>query len=58
VDPLSLFLRQHAIAHAAAMAGEGECEWSFQDALLAGLRNGEEPPPPLRACPRELRPTA
>jgi hypothetical protein len=25
---------------------------------LVVLRNGEAPPPPLRACPPELRPTA
>ncbi len=37
MDAMYLFLRQHAIAHSAEMAREGECEWSFQDALLAGL---------------------
>ena len=35
VEALQLFLRQHAMVHAAAMAGEGL--WSFEDEVLAGL---------------------
>ena len=37
MDMMKLFLRQHAIAHSAEVAGESECEWSFQDALLEGF---------------------
>ena len=37
MDSMHLFLHQHAIAHSAEMAGEGECEWSFQDAVLEGF---------------------
>jgi DinB superfamily len=37
MDPLYLFLRQHAITHSVAMVGADECEWSFQDALLEGI---------------------
>ena len=37
MDTMNLFLRQHAIAHSAEMAGESQCEWSFQDALLEGF---------------------
>jgi hypothetical protein len=37
LNTMDLFLRQHAIAHSAEMAGESECEWSFQDGLLDGF---------------------
>ena len=37
MDAMDVWLRQHAIAHSAALAGEDACEWSFQDALLEEL---------------------
>lgn len=38
-DARPLFLRQHAMLHSAAV--EPECEWSYEDAVLAGLTENQ-----------------